>query len=146
MCSRTEAAPVREPGGCSHAEGAQGSVCHSCATVPAWLSLAGLTLAGAGTRAGCSVTSFPPTYSSSTCRRKGNTCHSSRAGCPLCAVPGQRRILFPALGRRNSSADPDPRHRLCAGIGAAPAPARSQRLPWHQRRELLFKTMFSIRA
>lgn len=64
MCSRTEAAPVREPGGCSHAEGAQGSVCHSCATVPAWLSLAGLIPAGAGTRAGCSVTLFPPTYSS----------------------------------------------------------------------------------
>lgn len=100
-----------------------------------------------GTRAGCSVTSFLPHIPHPPAGGRGTpVTPPGRAGCLLCAVPGQKWIPLPALGRRESSADPDPRHRLCAGVGAAPAPARSQRLLWHQQGELLFKTMFSIRA
>lgn len=112
------------------------SVCHSRATVPVWLSLQILRNKG---RLLCHL--IPPTPHP--CRRKGTAVPApGRAVC----CPWLEADPFPCPGRRESSADPDPRHRLCAGVGAAPAPARSQRLPWHQRRELLFKTVFSIRA
>lgn len=141
MCSRTEAVPAREPGGCSHACLKELGVPQPCHR--AYLALSRRSTPANPQEQGQAALSphFPILLTPA-----GGREHYSLLQAELCAVPGWRQIPFPVPGRRESYAAPDPRHRLCVGVGAAQAPARSQRPPWHQRRELLFKTVFSIRA